>query len=775
MKRPKFLIAILAAGLLAAVLVGRADAAPDTEVAKLTASDAQDFDEFGFSVALSGDTAVVGAFRGDAGVSDAGAAYVFQRDQGGAGNWGEVKKLTASDAQAGDFFGWSVAISGDTAVVGAYREDAGGSVAGAAYVFQRDQGGAGNWGEVKKLTASDAQAGDNFGYTVAISGDTAVVGAYKEDAAAAGAGAAYVFERDEGGADNWGEVKKLTASDAQATDNFGWSVTVNGDTAVVGAFHEDAGGSLAGAAYVFQRDQGGADNWGEVKKLTASDAQAGDLFGYSVAVSGDTAVVGAIREDAGGSNAGAAYVFQRNQGGADNWGDVKKLTASDAQAGDNFGYSVTISGDTAVVGAVLEAAGGGGAGAAYVFQQDQGGAGNWGEVKKLTASDAAGGDNFGTTVAVNGETAVVGAPGEDAASVNAGAAYVFEPSATPPNTPPVVGADQTPVTVDEGQVAANTGTVSDGDGDTVTLTATLGTVVNNGDGTWSWSFTTTDGPAESQAVTISGDDSNGGTASVDFALVVDNVAPTIVSITVPPDPVTITDQASFSVDVSFTDPAGVNDETYTCDFDLENDGLNVATVTGVMGTSCSTPLNYALPGVYTVKVTVTDKDGGFDMATATQFIVIYDPTGAFVTGGGWIDSPDGACPVFCNNATGRAHFGFQSKYKKGLSVPTGNTMFKFKAGDLNFDSSSYDWLVIAGAKAMHKGVGTINKAGNFGFQLSAIDAALTPSTDVDLFRIRIFDKDDNDALIYDNKVSETDPNADPTTALGGGNIKIHTK
>ncbi len=209
-----------------------------------------------------------------------------------AATFNEIKKLLASDAEVRDLFGVSVAVSGDTAVVGAYFEDAGGSNAGAAYVFQRDQGGADNWGEVKKLTASDAQAVDWFGYSVAVSGDTAVVGAYREDAGGGNAGAAYVFERDQGGGGNWGEVTKLAASDAEAGDGFGWSVAVGGNTAVVGAPGEDAADTEAGAAYVFQRDEGGADNWGEVKKLTASDAQAGDWFGWGVAVSGDTAVVG---------------------------------------------------------------------------------------------------------------------------------------------------------------------------------------------------------------------------------------------------------------------------------------------------------------------------------------------------------------------------------------------------------------------------------------------------------------------------------------------------
>ncbi len=284
----------------------------------------------------------------------------------------EVKKLLASDAQAGDDFGYSVAVSGDTAVVGAWQEDAGGSNAGAAYVFQRNEGGQDNWGEVKKLAASDAQAFDQFGDSVALSGDTVVVGASQESAGGSNAGAAYVFQRDQGSQDNWGEVKKLTASDAEAQDGFG-RVAVSGDTAVVGAFGEDAEGSNAGASYVIERDEGSQDNWGEVRKLTASDAEADDLFGGSVAVSGDTAVMGATFESTDrpgcrtcGFRAGAAYVFERDEGSQDNWGEVTKLAASDAQARDNFG-TVAVSGDTAVVGAHGEGAGGFRAGAAYVF------------------------------------------------------------------------------------------------------------------------------------------------------------------------------------------------------------------------------------------------------------------------------------------------------------------------------------------------------------------------------------------------------------------------
>jgi hypothetical protein len=464
------------------------------QVKKLTASDAGDMDYFGWSVAISGDTVVVGADGEDGAGSNRGAAYVFARNRGGADNWGEVTKLTAS-AENNACFGTSVAISGDTVVVGAYFEDGAGSDRGAAYVFERNRGGPDSWGEVAKLTASDAEDDDFFGHSVSISGDTVVVGAGGEDGAGFNRGAAYVFERNRGGADTWGEVQKLTASGAEDWDYFGWSVAISGDTVVVGAYTEDGAGSNrgaayvftaggvwreaaiahasdaqvgdrfatavsisedtlvvgasyedggvgdplsnAGAAYVFTRNQGGADQWGQVRILRASDAQAGDYFGHSVSISGDTLVVGAQSEDGGAgdplSNVGAAYVFARNQGGADQWGQVHILRASDRQAQDQFGESVSISGDTLVVGAQSEDGGAGdplsGAGAAYVFARNQGGADQWGQVRILSASDAQAYDYFGTSVSISGDTLVVGAQLEDGGAgdpfSNAGAAYVF--------------------------------------------------------------------------------------------------------------------------------------------------------------------------------------------------------------------------------------------------------------------------------------------------------------------------------------------------------------
>jgi hypothetical protein len=184
--------------------------------------------------------------------------------------------------------------------------------------------------------------------------------------------------------------------------------------------------------------------------------------------------------------------------------------------------------------------------------------------------------------------------------------------------------------------------------------------------------------------------------------------------------------------------------------------------------------SFTTPGVYQVSLTVTNNCGGQGQATTigdlAAIVVVYDPSAGFVTGGGWIHSPAGA---FAGNPslTGKASFGFVSKYQNGASAPTGQTEFQFKAADLNFKSTSYDWLVVAGARAQYKGSGTINGAGSYRFILTAIDGQVNGGGGVDKFRIRIW-SNAGGGLVYDNQLNAPD-NADPTTALGGGSIVIH--
>lgn len=414
--------------ILSAALPGWAGTA--TEVKKLLASDADIGDKFGASVSIDGDTAVVGAWR-DGGVSGAfGSAYVFERNAGGADNWGQVQKLTFSSAVLGDKFGVSVSISGDMIAVG--TNPVGGN--GKAYLFERNTGGPAAWGEVKMLTAADGAANDKFGLSVSIQGNTVVVAAYGNDDAGSSSGSAYVFERDAGGTGLWGEVKKLTAADAASGDFFGRSVSLSGDKVVVGADGDDDAGTNSGSAYVFERNAGGAENWGQVKKLAAPDGAAFDGFGLAMSIGGDTVVAGVSADNVAGNFAGSAHVFERNAGGAANWGHVKKLISADAAGSDFFGASVSIDGDRIVVGATGDDAAVPDCGSAYAFERNAGGVDNWGQVQKLNASDAAGGDGFGRSISISGDTVVVGADEDHTAVTNSGSAYVFDLS-----PPPVCG------------------------------------------------------------------------------------------------------------------------------------------------------------------------------------------------------------------------------------------------------------------------------------------------------------------------------------------------
>ena len=300
------------------------------EDAKLRASDGESGDSFGYSVAVDGDVAVVGAY-GNSDVADrAGAAYVFRR----LGDvWVQDVKLVAYDGAVYDWFGRCVAISGDVVVVGAWRDDDAGTESGSAYVYRYD---AGSWGLDAKLTASDAAANDWFGISVAVSGNVVVVGARWDDDNGLNSGSAYVFAFD--GVD-WEEEAKLTASDGAVDDSFGYSVAVDGDVAVIGAFQDDDNGADSGSAYVFRYD---GDSWDEEAKLVAEDGVAGDSFGLAVAAFGDAAMIGAPDQDCGGEDSGAAYLFTYDGTG---WGETAKLIAADAAVEDRLGTAVAVSAD----------------------------------------------------------------------------------------------------------------------------------------------------------------------------------------------------------------------------------------------------------------------------------------------------------------------------------------------------------------------------------------------------------------------------------------------
>jgi hypothetical protein len=372
-------------------------------VKKLIAQDGQAYDFFG-TVALSGDTLAVGAKGSTPATSfgnrwSQGAVYIFTRQ---AGNWVLVKKLLAPDGEAGDQFGASVALEGDTLVVGAPWHDVDGVIdRGAAYVYGRNAGGANNWGLVAELTVADGLPGDGFGNSVAISGDLVVVGASYDDVAEASSqnvgaltdrGSAYVFERNTGGANNWGLLKQLGLEFSRQGQFFGAAVGVSGDVVVVGAPGDEVAGFAGrGSAFVFQRNLGGADNFGILPQLLAPDGLAGDEFGSAVAIQGNLILVGAPLVD-GGADQGAAYLFSRNSGGANNYGLIKKFLAPDGADSDFLGKAVAIDGDLILIGAPGDnVVGNVDQGSAFLFARNEGGPGNWGLVQQLFATDGKGG------------------------------------------------------------------------------------------------------------------------------------------------------------------------------------------------------------------------------------------------------------------------------------------------------------------------------------------------------------------------------------------------
>ena len=434
----------------------------------LTSSDGTDDDYFGSSVAVSGDSVVVGATFDNDGGSDSGSAYVFTRS---GTSWTQQSKLTANDATEEDRFGCSVAISDDSIVIGAYQDDDNGSNSGSAYVFTRNDS---SWSQQAKLTAEDGAEDDYFGSFVAISGESLLVGAPFDDDEGSESGSVHVFERNgtswaaqdklttdntnrsfvvvppvaisddlvvvgvrndsDGGqfsgsayvftrADStWSQQAKLTADDAVAGDEFGSDVAISGDYVVVGAPEDDDDDrefvqNRLGSAYIFTRVN---SSWSQQAKITASDVARSDRFGSYVAISGDSVVVGVPLDDHdAGANSGSAYVFTRS---GISWPQEAKLTASDAAPGDEFGASVAISAETIVVGATGDDDDGSGSGSAYIFTRD---GLSWSQQAKLTAADAAAGDGFGRSAAISEDTVVVGAPFSDDAGSRSGSAYVF--------------------------------------------------------------------------------------------------------------------------------------------------------------------------------------------------------------------------------------------------------------------------------------------------------------------------------------------------------------
>ncbi|MCB1209737.1 MAG: hypothetical protein KDK97_10440, partial [Verrucomicrobiales bacterium] len=369
-----------------------------SQQAILIANDGAVSDFFGLSVALEGDTAAIGALGDDTATgNNAGSVYVFDRS---GSTWSQTTRLDAGLATAGENFGQAVSLSGDTLVASASRATTtGGTLAGRVSIYFRT---AGTWALQQTVEAGDTAASDQFGYSLAVDGDSLIVGApYRDDVATSDSGAAYTFTRS---GSVWTQEQKLTAPVPQAISRFGWSVALSADRSLIGSPAEDTiAGIDAGNSYVFERDTG---TWSHQISLSNGEAGAGDRFGWAVALDGSTVAAGARSDDTvAGADTGSVYVFTTN---GSTWSLQTQIIPDDVGAGDFFGSSVSLSGDTLAIGSPSnDATAVGDAGAAYVWVRS---AGIWTQQSKLIAPTPQVGAEFGTTISINTDTVIAGAP-----------------------------------------------------------------------------------------------------------------------------------------------------------------------------------------------------------------------------------------------------------------------------------------------------------------------------------------------------------------------------
>ncbi len=345
---------------------------------------------FGWTIAMGDGIAVIGAPEDSSFGSRAGAVYVYRDTSSG---WVYQAVLTSSDIESNDLFGETVAIYGETILVGVPGDDDHGSRSGSAYIFDFD--GA-SWNQTTKLTASDAGGTDAFGSALAIVGTTAVIGATRNDELGTNAGAAYIFELANGA---WTESARLLASDGEEYDAFGVSIALTDTFVVVGAAEDDDHGNSSGSVYVFTND--GAQ-WTEQSKITPMDGSASDFFGESIAASGNRIIAGAYWDDDTGSNSGSAYIYEFDT--KSGWNQQAKLIAPDGNTQDQFGVAVSISGDTVIVGANRDDVIGSNTGSAYMYQFNDG---QWALSSQLFGSQVLEEDEFGEKVALWGSVAAI--------------------------------------------------------------------------------------------------------------------------------------------------------------------------------------------------------------------------------------------------------------------------------------------------------------------------------------------------------------------------------
>ena len=406
------------------------------QMKKLIANDGEDFDNFGYSASLDGNLAVVGSYHDDTINGQwGGSAYVYTHNENGSW-WSFTQKIVPNSGAASERFGQAVSLANGKIIIGAPHTTLMNNSSGSAFIFHSTPTQV--FYEKDELIANNTPENDHFGIAISISGDRALIGAYKDNQNGSGAGAAYIFDYINGA---WRETMKLIANDGQASDSFGRAVSLDGDRALVGAYSDDDNGTNSGSAYIFEKSLNG--KWQQTSKLLPANGLTGDLFGYSVSISGDYALVGAHGDDQFGTNSGAAYVFSLDQN-ALTWVETEKLKPGGLNSWDYFGFSVSINQGRALVGALFDdenphsrPANTKDSGAAYLYDLIPGqGCNNpeplnctyiWQETDKLKASDAEAGARFGTAVSLLGDQALIGADHDDNTNgKDTGAAYVFK-------------------------------------------------------------------------------------------------------------------------------------------------------------------------------------------------------------------------------------------------------------------------------------------------------------------------------------------------------------
>lgn len=374
---------------------------------KILTSDGGYDDWFGFSIDIDGDYAIIGARWDDVDdIVNAGSAYIFKFD---GENWVEEAKLYASDGEEGDWFGHSVSISGDFAFISAASDETTGAASGSAYIFKRDGT---TWIEEQKLVVhpEGGNSAIDFGWSVCVEGEYALIGAMNDDDLGDSSGSTYVFKYD---GTRWNQEQKLHPEDGKAWAYFGYCISIDGDNAIIGARCDD----FIGAAYIFKLE---GTNWVEKQKLVSSDGVTGDYFGRSVFINGEYAIIGAHCDDDNGEDSGSVYIFHYT---GSSWIQQAKIIASDGEPEEEFGDAVYINQDYALIGMQFDDENGQYSGSAYIFKRD---GENWIEQQKLIPPDGGYWEQFGNAVFMKDDFALICALYDDENGQYSGSTYVYQ-------------------------------------------------------------------------------------------------------------------------------------------------------------------------------------------------------------------------------------------------------------------------------------------------------------------------------------------------------------